>query len=222
MARFATSLGRSSTIALALAVLLLGGASIATAAVAGDFSSSYDGYNDGSETSVSGHEIQVTGTLEFSGENAVDPTIVVRPTGNTVLDDENVELLQPGGSSIDFNRNYVEGGVRYTAQEIPSGTELELDFVVYPVSGLEQSQIKSAEVVVRYETPGGSSERKRIDVTTELGNTPPKVINSQQRGQQMGIIVKILAGIGALTLLLVVVMGGYSLLGDNGPPEPGN
>jgi len=221
MARLPNSLSRTSQLALLLVVFLVAGAGVASAAVAGDFTSSYDGYNDDSDTSVPGHEIQVSGSLEFSGENAVDARIVVYSSQHTVLDDSSVELLQPGASSVDFTRDYVNRGVRYSAEEVPSGTRLELEFVVYPVSGLTQSDLTSAEVVVRYDTPGGDREESRMEVTTSMSDTPVQVINSQGNDQQVHIAVWVFAGIGALAVALVVLMAVYSAVsgGGRGPPN---
>lgn len=218
--------GRATQFTLLLCVLLLTTAGIATAAVAGDFTSSYDGYNDGSDTDTRGNEIQISGTLEFSGENAIDPQIIVRSSQHTVLDDESVNLLQPGSSSVNFDRGHVDNGVGFTADEIPSGTQLELETVVYPVSGLTQSEIKSAEVTVQYETPSGNTEEEQMDITTSLSNTPPQVISNQQQGQQIGLLMKGLAGVGGLTLLIVVVMTLFTMVkkftGGGPPKRPGN
>lgn len=212
MGRLIDALGRKSGVALLLVGILLCGAGVATAAVSGNFSSSYDGYNDDTATDVRGHEIKVSGTLEFSGENAVNPQITIRSSQHTVLDDKTVQLLQPGGSSVNFNRRNFDGGVRYTADEIPAGTQLELTFVVYPVSGLTKSEIKSAEIAVRYERPDGSTARKVMEVTTSLNNTPPQILNNRQQAQRMDLVIKGLAVIGGITLLLVVVMGLYSIV----------
>ncbi|AZH24655.1 hypothetical protein [Haloplanus aerogenes] len=220
MARLPNSLSRTSQLALLLVVLLTASAGVASAAVAGDFTSSYDGYNDDSDTSVPGHEIQVSGSLEFSGENAVDARIVVYSSQHTVLEDSSVELLQPGASSVDFTRDYVNRGVRYSADEVPSGTRLELEFVVYPVSGLTQSELTSAEVVVRYDTPAGDQEESRMEVTTAMSNTPAQVINSQGNDQQVHIAVWVFAGIGALAVALVVLMALYSVIGGGGGGPP--
>lgn len=223
MARLWKSIGRSQVVLVLLAICLLAWTGVAAAAVQGDFSSSYDGYGDGSDTDVRGHEIQVSGTLEFSGENAVEPSITVRPSQHTVLADGSSELLQSGESTVDFNKHFIADGVRYTATEISSGKQFELSFVVYPTSGLDRSEIKSSEVIVRYETPSGEPVTKRIEVTTSLDNTPPQMIDSQQGEEQLHLAVWVLAGIGGLTLLIVVIMALYSgvkqITGNGGPPK---
>lgn len=201
---------KTGIIYFVLALVLIGGTGIASAAVAGDFSSTYDGYNDGKDTDVPGHEIQVTGTLEFSGENAVNPRITISPTENTVLDDPTVSLQQSADSSIDFRRINYGNGVRYSAEEIPDGTDFSLSFVVYPVSGLSQSEITSAQVRVQYERPGGGNEDQTIDVTTSLNNTAPQVISeleaSQNEGEENGGggYPLWMQGLGGLAVLVVL------------------
>lgn len=223
MVKLWNALDRSQMIAMLLAILLLAWTGVAAAAVQGNFTSSYDGYDDGSDTDVPGHEIKVSGTLEFSGESAVEPSVTVRPSENTVLADDSVELLQSGESTVDFNKQFITDGVRYTATEISSGKEFELSFVVYPTSGLDQSEIKSSEVVIEYETPSGEPVTKREDVTTTLDNTPAQIINNQQSEEELNLIIWVLAGIGGLTLLVVVLMALYSgikeLIGTGGPPK---
>jgi hypothetical protein len=229
MARTLTPSGLTTQIILLILILLIAGAGVATAAVSGNFSSSYDGYNDDTDTDIRGHEIQISGTLEFSGENAVNPRIIIRSSQHTILDDGSVELLQPGGSAINFNKQYTESGVRYTADEIPSGTQIELNYVVYPITGLTQSEVRSAQVIIRYETPSGATEQNQIDVTTSLSNTPPQVLSSQQQSEQMNLAILGFAVVGGLTVLLIVVMALYSgvkkILGTSGPGgggPPGN
>ncbi|MFB6108010.1 MAG: hypothetical protein ABEJ82_04100 [Haloplanus sp.] len=191
-------------------LVLLVSAGVASAAVTSSFSSSYDGYNDGSDTAAPGHEIQVSGSLDFSGDSAVNPRIVIRDTDNTVLDESSVTLLQPGDTSIDFEKQYVENGVAYTADEIPAGTTLNLEFLVYPVAGLDRSELDSAEVVVTYAPAGGDRTRERFAVTTQMSNTPPQVISSIEQGDKLGLVVKGLAVVGALAVALVVLMALYS------------
>lgn len=205
-----------------LVVVLVVSTGVATAAVTGSFDSSYDGYNDGTDTDARGHEIQVSGTLEFSGENAVNPQILVRDTQYTVLDESSVQLLQPGDTSINFEKRYTENGVMYTASEVPSGTTLDLRFVTYPVSGLDRSEIESAQVLVSYERPGGGNDQNRISVTTSIDNTPTKVISSINQGDQVSIVVQILAVIGGLALLLVLVMTIYSVVSGEDDDNPVN
>jgi hypothetical protein len=214
-------LTKAGGMVLVLLFVLIVGAGIASAAVAGDFSSSYDGYNDGEDTEVPGHEIQVSGTLEFSGENAVEPRITIKPAQNTVLDDQTVELQQSAGSSVNFRRNNYQNGVRYAAEEIPADTDFDISFVVYPVSGLDQSEIKSAEIQVEYERPGGGTEEETIEVTTSLNNTAPQVISDLEESQPDGengggtpLWMQILAGIGAIAIVLTVGMFLYDSLGS--------
>jgi len=204
-----------ATTILVIVVLTIITSGIVSAAVAGEFSSSYDGYNDGADTDVRGHEIQVSGTFEFSGENAVTPLITVSPSQNTVLDDETVELTQSADSSIDFTRQNVGEGVRYRAEEIPAGSSFDLQFVVYPVANLDQSEIESASVTVRYERPGGEGERQTFGVTTGMNNSAPQVISdleasqSDDDGNSTGgapIWMQGLAGVGVLAIVVSLFM----------------
>jgi len=196
-------------IVIMLLFAFISGTGIASAAVAGDFSSSYDVYNDGESTDVPGHEIKSTGTLEFSGENAVNPTITIQPSSNTVLDDSSVQLQQNAGSSVDFSRTNYDSGVRYSADEIPANTDFEVSFIVYPVSGLDKSEIKSGEIVVRYERPSGETETKTIEITTALNNTPPQVISNEQASQNddddgAPIWMQGLSVVGGIAILFVL------------------
>lgn len=218
MDRESDTIWLTSAAVLFTLLVLFAGAGVASAAVSGDFSSSYDGYNDDSESDTRGNEISVSGSIQFSGENAVNPRIFVRSTQNTVIDDSSVRLLQPGGSSIDFRRDNVDDGVRYRAEEVPAGTQLNLEFVVYPVSGLTQEELRSAQVVVRYERPDGETEEQTIDVQTAIPNTPPKVINSLEQGDQIGTVQQILSYIGGAALVVLLLLVGLKIVGGSNQP----
>jgi hypothetical protein len=215
-------------IVLVVVMTLVASAGVASAAVAGTFSSTYDGY-DGSETSVRGHEIQVSGTLEVSGESAVNPRIEITSTQNTVLDDGTVTLLQPGDSSANFERRYSENGVTYTADEIPPGTTLNLEFVVYPVAGLTSGEITSAQVVVTYARPGGDRTRETFDVSTSLSATAPQAITAaEQRTPEPSApgprdwAIRGLAALGALMLVFILLVFVWNVVSgdddDDGSP----
>lgn len=215
-------------VVLLVVVALLASAGVASAAVAGTFSSSYDGYGEESDTSVRGHEIQVTGTLEVSGESAVNPRIVVRSTQNTVIDGSSVTLLQPGSTSANFEKQFTENGVAYTADEIAPGTTLNLEFVVYPVDGLTESEIDSAQVAVTYSRPGGDRVRDTFDVSTALNNTAPQAItaaeNRTPEPEPPGLrdwAIRGLALVGGLVIVLVVLLFTYSAVSGDDDDVPG-
>jgi hypothetical protein len=213
-------------VVLFIVVALAVSAGVASAAVAGSFSSTYDGYDD-SDTEARGHEIQVTGTIDISGESAVNPRITVRSTGNTVLDDSAVTLLQPGDSSVDFERRYGENGVVYTADEIPAGTTLNLEFVVYPVAGLANDEITSAQVVVTYSRPGGDRTRETFDIATSLSNSPAQALtearNRTPEPTEPGArewAIRGLAVVGALVIVLILLMSIYSVVSGGDDDNP--
>lgn len=224
MDKYIDTISLRRVVLFATLVALVASAGVASAAVAGSFSGTYDGYDDESDTSVRGHEIQVTGTLEFSGQSAVNPRIVIRSTENTVLDDSTVTLLQPGSTSANFNDQPVKNGIMYTADEISPGTTLNIEFVVYPVAGLTEDEINSAQVVVTYQDPSGEQTRRSFDVSTELSNSPPKAIEAaRNQTPEPGLrdwAIRGLAVIGALVIALTLLMLIWNVISgdDDGSP----
>lgn len=199
---------------VSVCVVLLAATGIASGAVAGEFESQYDSYGDDSSTDVPGNEIQTSGTLEFTGEDSVDVRIDIRSSRHTLLDRESVTLLQPGDTSISFDRINTERGVRYTADEIPAGTNLELEYVAYPVSGLDRDEIESSTVSVSFDRPSGDRDSETIAVTTELDRTHEDVIDDlrQEAGVEgnpswgeLGLLWQSMTALGGLLILAVLI-----------------
>ncbi|NHX37605.1 MULTISPECIES: hypothetical protein [Halolamina] len=127
--------GRRYTI-LAIVITLTvftASAGIASAAVSGSFSSTYDGWEASSDSNPSSHEIEVTGSVEVTGDSAVSPQIVISGADNTILDQSSVQVFVEGDRSINFDRSTRESSVIYQTDEIPADTTLRVEFVAYYV-----------------------------------------------------------------------------------------
>lgn len=199
---------------VSVCVILLTATGIVSGAVTGEFESQYDSYGGESSTDVPGNEIQTSGTLQFTGEDSVDVRIDIRSAQHTLLDRRSVTLLQPGDTSISFDKINTERGVRYTADEVPAGTDLEVEYVVYPVSGLDRDEIESSTVSVSFERPGGNRDSEVISVNTELDRTHEDAIDElrQEAGVEgnpswgeLGLVWQVMTALGGLLLLAVLV-----------------
>lgn len=167
---------RAATVCLLAAALLLS-SGIAAAAVSGSFSAEYDGWDDGDDADVVGHEIQVEGTLTVSGDSLVRPRIVVRPGEYTVLDYETVSIFVEGDRSIQFDKAFRQQSVEYQAEEVPAGTELRIQFVAYYVGGAPSADVEASRVNVFYRTPSGDDQREVFRQELTLENRPEAVIS---------------------------------------------
>lgn len=215
---------RRLTIGLLLVVLLVGGFTIGVhAAVGGEFSSSYDAAADNEDP---GRDIAVSGTIEFTGSNAVNPRIEIRETRETVLESSSVNVLV-GESAVDFSKRYGQESVILSTDEIPAGTEIRLEYDVYS-KGVDQSNISASNVIVHYETPEGESLSKEFTVYANLSNSPSVRLNDlsernsqlQAENSQLQSQVETLqSGGGAdwqmrfMVLLGLVVIGIFGVLG---------
>jgi len=212
--------GRRNTILAIIITLtvLTAGAGIASAAVSGSFSSSYDGWNDGSNSDIRGHEIQVTGTVEVTGDSAVNPRIVIRGADNTILDQSSVQVFVKGDRSINFDRSTRESAVVYRADEIPAGTTLRVEYVTYYTGGAGEGDVTVGTVNVNYETPGGSSQQETFSTQNALENRPENVIDSLEQqidqGETLSTAQEILSYVGILAVIFVILKIGLSIIRD--------
>jgi urease beta subunit len=210
--------GRRTTILAILITLavLTAGAGIASAAVSGSFSSSYDGWNDGSNSDTRGHEIQVTGTIEVTGDSAVNPRIVIRGADNSVLDQSSVQVFVEGDRSINFDRSTRESAVVYRADEIPAGTTLRVEYGTYYIGGADSGDVTVGEVNFNYETPGGSSQQESFSTQNALENRPENVIDNLEqqtdRGETLSTAQEILSYVGILAVIFVILKIGLSIV----------
>lgn len=211
------------TIVLVL-IAMLAMSGVAAAAASGTFSSTFDGYDDGQSSDVAGHEIQVEGELEVSGSTAVDPTIRISSTENTVLKSDSVRVFVEGDTSISFDQRYGPSGVTLSAEEIPSGTTIRVQYVVYPVGGMT-GEIQSSTVSFDYETPSGEDTGNEFDVTTDMSGSAQSVIDQLQQGEQLSQLQEILSWIGVLAAVVFVLWLGMKLVGGfgggSGPGDTG-
>ncbi|KAB1190648.1 MULTISPECIES: hypothetical protein [Haloferax] len=202
------------------AVVLLAGAGLATAAVSGSFETSYDGWDDESDTETRGHEIQVAGTVEVTGDAAVSPRIVVRGADQTVLDQESVQVFVDGERSIQFDRSVENSRVVYHADEIPSGTTLRVQYNSYYIGGAESGEVNVGAVEVFYDTPSGDSQRNTFTATNSLENRPESVISGLESelntGGTLTTVQEALSYAGALFVLVIVFMIGKRAVSDDG------
>lgn len=209
--------GKRVAMVCLLAAALLVSSGIAAAAVSGSFSAEYDGWDDGDDADVVGHEIRVEGTMTVSGNSLVNPRIVVHPGEYTVLDYETVSIFVEGDRSIQFDKTFREQSVEYRAEEVPAGTELRIQFVAYYVGGAPSADIEASRVNVFYQTPGGDDQREVFRQDLTLENRPEAVIQGlrtdlRNREWFTGTIDMVLTGLGVLFLLYL----GYRLAGGGG------
>lgn len=196
---------------------LIAGTGVASAAVSGSFSSSYDGWDDGSSSDTTGHEIAVSGTVEVTGDSAVNPRIVVRGSEHAIIDKSSVRVFVEGDRSIEFNRVVQDSRVVYQADEIPAGTTLQVEYMsYYKGSAGESGNVTVGNVDVNYETPGGSSQQESFATTNQLENRPEQVISDLKTGGNISQIQQYLSYLGGLFILYIVFRIGSALRGENG------
>lgn len=206
--------------AVAVLLLLLSTATISTAAVTGSLSAEYDA---DASTDTSGREIVVSGTLEITGENAVNPRIVVRDSQATVLDPATVEVFIEGSRSVDFQRQVRSSAVIYTAEEVPSGTTLEVDYIVYP-RGTDETNFTAGTVEFQFASSGARQARE-FSAAADLSDSPQaRVPQLEERVSELETRVGANWRLRFFILLGVAVLGlagAVLILRDNGNGPPG-
>jgi hypothetical protein len=213
----ATGVGKVAVVAAVVATVTLASAGLAAAAVSGDFTATYDGWDDGESSDVRGHEIAVQGQIEVTGDAAVDPRIVVRGADSTVLDTRTVQIFVEGDQSIQFQRSFEPSQVVFTADEIPAGTTLRLEFVTYYVGGANSNQVPAGVVQVNFDQPGGDRTREEFTVQSTLENRPESVIRNANTGSQLSTLQEVLSYVGAGGLVLLLLALVAMALDDSGP-----
>lgn len=213
------------TIALLL-FTLIGTTAIVQAAVEGNFSSSYDGYDDQS-SETSGHEITIDGTLTVRGNPAIDPVIRIKPGSDTVLDESSVAASVPATQAIEFEKRHTENSVELVlsgdSTEIPAGTEIQIRYVVYP-TGVQKNTYQSGVVEMSFDRPNGERTTERFPITTEMENSPWGVIESLRNDLRTERILDAVSLVGWLGWLIGILgIAGYVLFGrsrnEDGPPS---
>lgn len=207
--------------AVAVVLALIAGVGVAAAAVSGDFTATYDGYNDGESTDRRGHEIAIQGQLDVTGDAAVNPRIVVKGTDNTVVDTETARIFVEGDQSIQFDEQYGPSQVAFTADEIPAGTTLRIEFVAYYVGGADSKEMPVSTVNFNFDQPGGDRTREQFTVRTTLENRPEEAINSASTGSQLSQIQVILSYIGGASIIIAILILAVKAIGDDNPPGGG-
>lgn len=215
-------------------VFLLVGSGVATAAVAGSFSSSYDGWGDSSSTGTGSEEIAVTGTIEVTGNAAVDPTVVVSGSEHTVLDASSVQVFVEGNRNIQLDRSIVgdqntgETRVIYQTEEIPSGTTLQVEYETYYKgnTGTEVSEFVVGETEIAYELPSGEQQQDTFEATNTLESRPENIIadleKQLEKGDQVSQIRQYLSYLGGIAVIYLVIKIIAGVVGGNGDDDDNN
>jgi len=217
--------GRRNTIlAIVIALTVLtASAGIATAAVSGSFSSTYDGWEANSDSETGSHQIEVTGSIEVTGDSAVSPRIVISGAENTVLDQSSVRVFVEGDRSINFERSTRESSVVYRTGEIPADTTLRVEYVSYYVGGADAGNVTVGEVDVNYETPGGNSQQASFSTQNALENRPENVIDNLagqvDQGNTLSTAQEILSYVGIVAVLFVILKIVMSIVGGDDDDE---
>lgn len=191
---------------LALVLLLVMSSGVGAAAVSGDFSGTYDGYEDGETTEPVGHEIAIQGEFEVTGDSAVDPRITIESAEYTVMDTTSVEVFVEGDRSIQFDRNDEAGQVQLRTEEIPPGTTIRVRFLVYLVGNIDAEEIEAGQVSVRYQTPSGTQEQESFTPRADVSDSPDRVIQRLERGESLTWIQEIISYVGGFAILLLLVI----------------
>lgn len=202
-------------------MILAAGSGIVAAAVSGTFSATYDGYDDGESSEAPGHEIAIEGQVEVTGESAVNPTIIIHGAQHTVLDTASVQVFVEGDRSIQFDRSYSEGEVRLSADEIPSGTTLRVEYRTYYIGGADSPTMNVGQVQFDYNRPGGDRTRETFDIEATLENRPEEFVAAANTGSTLGLLQQILSYIGAGGVVLLLIGLVLKALGDSSPPGGG-
>lgn len=218
-------------VVLALAITLT---PIVHAAVSGDFTSTYDATGD---TDEPGREIQVSGTIEVTGEAAVEPRIEVSAGPDAVIATDSVEVFVEGEQGVNFDRSFDGGTVTLRTDEIPADTEIRVSFIVYP-RGTGEQNITSGIVNVRYNLPDGDRQSKEFTANANLSNSPEsRVTELQSENEALQSTIDDLNAelesnpdwrfrffvlLGLIALVGVLVIAALYLRDDGGPPSPGS
>jgi hypothetical protein len=165
---------------VATVIVAVVGVGVAQAAVSADLEARYDATGS---TDRPGQEIFVTGELAVEGESAVEPRIIVRPSPNTVLDADTVEVFVQGGQTASFEYTTDGDAVVATTEEIPSGTAVRVEFAVYPVATPNASSFDAGTVEVRFNAPGGDRQIREFPVSTNA--TSPLYDSLESRNQRI-------------------------------------
>lgn len=201
-------------------LLLLSIVNVATAAVDGNLSGEYDA---SASTDTPGREIVVSGTFEVTGENAVDASITVQPAQETVIDADSVEVFVEGSRSVDFQRRTQSDGVVYTADEVPSGTTLQVRYVVYP-KGTDTTDVTAGTVEFQFES-SGATQTEEFSASADLSNSPQA--RASQLDDRVAELESRLSVDWRLRFFILLGIAIISLLGTifalrdsgSGPPE---
>ncbi len=213
---------RQTAIAIAaLSILVISGSGIVSAAVSGDFTTTYDGYDDGESSDAPGHEIAHNGQLEVTGDSAVDPVIVVKAAPHTVLDTESVQVFVEGEQSIQFEKTFEAGEVHLSTDEIPSGTTIRLEYRTYYIGGSDSASITASEVDFNYQRPGGDRTRETFEVDATLENRPEEFVAEANSESQLSQIQRILSYVGGGAVVLLLLGLVMKAVSSDDPPGGG-
>lgn len=202
-------------------ILLVTTAGIASAAVAGDFTSSYTGFGSGDSSAAPGNEISVQGQMEVTGDPAVDPRIVIQGGQWSVLDTSSVQVFVEGDRSIDFDQTTRDGDVILTTNEIPAETTIRVEYLTYYTGGADSSSITASDVQFSYDLPSGDQAEETFTTETTLENSPEKFVEEANSNSQLSFVQEILSYIGGGGIVLLIIAIVLLALRDGGPPGSG-
>lgn len=197
------------------------GTATAQVEVNGDFSGTLVGYGDDANDDAgdSPNQITVEGEITVNGENAIEPTVQVESGPSTVLDTSSVEVLVPGETAVEFDTVYGPDTVQYSTEEIPEGTTIEISYTVY-LKGTDQDSIDAGNVVMEYESEGGTPGEQTYTAQTDTSHSAENVIAGIEGGEQIATWQSYLSYIGVAALIILPIWLVLKLRGGNDKPKP--
>lgn len=210
---------------LLVLILLAGTAAVASAAMTGQFDAQFSGYAE--DTDEQSNAIQVEGELEVVGDSAVNPRILVQSGDHTVLDTSSIEVFVAGDTSVNFEEEFGPGEVRYTTDELPPNTRIQIEYTVYYTGGVDAEEITAGQVQGLFSPPGGDVQRETFAAQVSTENSPDaridqleQEVSAAESGADGGFGLVVVVGIAVVALILGAGAV-YAVMRDTGPPGTG-
>jgi hypothetical protein len=179
------------------------------------------GYEEGQDSQS--HNIENNVELQFSGEDAQNVEINIRPQKHTVINTGSINTFVEGESEVSLDVDYQSGGVELVTDEVPEDTTVMIEFETVYVGGTTNSEANSAVLDVSYQTLGGTESDKSYPLTVDLTSTADNRISELQGSKGVSLLQQLLTYIGTGGVILLIIVIGLKSMGvgggDNNEPD---